>query len=124
MTTGFQPPKYPKRVLIAAVAVFFFLLFSNLFFQLKNQHFYRNTTEKSKELELLRQGMKQSQLVGELAARMSAYSGYVSWETAHFRNSKTLEGQLKNIRAILPNFPDIEGSEYKIELSSLDEKIF
>lgn len=124
MTENFRPPRYPKRLMLITVTAFFAIFLTNIYLRSVTRRSFEAASEKIDRLIALKEEIKQQQQEQELAIRMGAFSGKLSWENSHFRTKKSMYDIMRSIREILPELPELEKDPNEQSLQALDRNIF
>lgn len=124
MMDNLRPPRYPKRLMLVTVTAFFAIFLTNLYLRSVTRHSFERASEKIDQLIALKEEIKQHQQEQELAIRMGAFSGNLSWENSHFRNKKIIYANMRAIRETLPDLPELEKDPNERSLQALDRDIF
>lgn len=124
MIDNLRPPRYPKRLMLVTVVAFFAIFLTNLYLRSVTRRSFEQASEKIDRLIALKEEIKQHQQEQELAIRMGAFSGKLSWENSHFRTKKSIYNNMNSIREILPDLPALENDPNELSLQALDRNIF
>jgi C4-dicarboxylate-specific signal transduction histidine kinase len=123
MMQDIRLPKYPKRIMLSLVLVFFALLGSNLYLRSEGRRTFHSANAKLDHLIKLKEEVNQFQQDQELAIRMGAFSGRLSWENSYYRGRRKFYQRVEEIRALL-NIPALQSQAAETDLNNFDRKIF